>query len=52
MRILLLIIALLLPIFVHAEAITGKVVGVSDVDANLQQVRDGMAWWYKAYQKE
>jgi len=35
----------------HRERLVGKVT-VNGVDANLEQVKAGMAWWYREYAKE
>ena len=35
----------------HRERLIGKVT-VSGVDANLEQIKAGMAWWYEKYRKE
>lgn len=35
----------------HRKRLIGKV-AVSGVDANLEQVKAGMAWWYERYRKE
>lgn len=41
-----------------AEPLTGYVVSIADgdtitvLDANLEQVKAGMAWWYEKYRKE
>lgn len=36
---------------IHRERLVGKVM-VNGVDTNLEQVKAGMAWWYRDYAKE
>lgn len=35
----------------HRERLIGKVT-VDGIDANLEQIKAGMAWWYEKYRKE
>lgn len=52
MRWLLLAVALL-PSLALADTIEGKVVGIADrQDVGLAQVRAGLAWHFKAYERE
>lgn len=35
----------------HRKRLIGKVL-VNGVDVSLEQIKDGMAWWYEAYRKD